>query len=69
MAANSLNHEKKLVRHLQKLYTQDQIDEFNWNVDKEDNEKYLMDFVDHTYTRKHLVLDKKTSAISLKDVS
>lgn len=67
MAAIS-SYQKKLITHLTKQYTQDQIDEFSWYPDKEDSSSYKLDFVDHNYHRNTLTLDKTTGQIRMADL-
>jgi hypothetical protein len=67
MAAKIRNHEKKVIKEVYKHYTQEQIDDFGWYPDKDNDQTYCLDFVDHTHQRKNLVLDKETGNICLKN--
>jgi hypothetical protein len=67
--ANSKSLQKKLLIHLYEHYTQQEVDQFKWHVDKEDDSSYMMDFVDHNENRKNLILSKQTYLFSLKDVT
>lgn len=58
---------KTMLNFLNKKYTEEELDHFEWAVDKENDTIYRMEFTDHKRSRKALVLTKDTGVISLRD--
>lgn len=68
MANRNPVYSKKLGKELDQLYTSNQIDEFNWYVDSEDDLYYRFHFIDHEKVERKLVLNKQTNEITLYSV-
>jgi hypothetical protein len=68
MTSKNRRDEKKLAAELERLYTSEQIDNFQWYVDKEDDKTYRFDYIDHEGNRKNLILNKESGDVTCQSV-
>jgi hypothetical protein len=68
MASKNRRDEKKLAAELERRYTPEQINEFQWYVDKEDEKTYRFDFIDHDGKRKNLILNKENGEVTCHNI-